>query len=89
VTTVERLQGALNGLGLKAIEARLEGLLEQAAKKDPSYADFLDHLLGCEVEARRGICALVCNWRICPFSRPSISSSLGFSPPSTNGKSGS
>jgi DNA replication protein DnaC len=53
VTTVERLQGALNGLGLKAIEARLEGLLEQAAKKDPSYADFLDHLLGCEVEARR------------------------------------
>jgi len=53
VTTVERLQGALNGLGLKAIEARLEGLLEQAAKKDPSYADFLDQLLGCEVEARR------------------------------------
>ena len=53
MTTVERLQGALNGLGLKAIEARLEGLLEQAAKKDPSYADFLDQLLGCEVEARR------------------------------------
>lgn len=53
MTTVERLQGTLNTLGLKAVEARLEGLLEQAAKKEPSYADFLDELLGCEVDARR------------------------------------
>src|SRR5262252_1747415 len=53
MTPVERLQTALNGLGLKAIEARLEGLLEQASKKEPSYADFLDELLSCEVEARR------------------------------------
>src|SRR5262249_15935004 len=35
------------------IEARLENLLEQAAKTEPSYADFLRDLLGCEVEARR------------------------------------
>src|ERR1700745_4036274 len=54
MTAVERLQGALNGLGLKAVEARLENLLEQATKKESSYADFLDELLGCEVEARRG-----------------------------------
>ena len=53
MTTIERLQGTLNGLGLKAIEARLEGLLEQAAKAEPSYADFLDQLLACEIEARR------------------------------------
>src|SRR5687767_15815768 len=53
MTTVERLQGTLNTLGLKAVEARLEGLLEQAAKKEPSYAEFLDELLGCEVDARR------------------------------------
>lgn len=53
MTTVERLQGTLNTLALKAVEARLEGLLEQAAKKEPSYADFLDELLGCEVDARR------------------------------------
>src|SRR3954452_9885512 len=53
MTPVERLQGTLNTLGLKAVEARLEGLLEQAAKKEPSYADFLDELLGCEVDARR------------------------------------
>jgi DNA replication protein DnaC len=39
--------------GLKAVEARLEGLLEQASKKELSYADFLDELLSCEVDARR------------------------------------
>jgi DNA replication protein DnaC len=53
MTTVERLQSTLNTLGLKAVEARLEGLLEQAAKKEPSYADFLDEFLSCEVDARR------------------------------------
>src|SRR5579884_1542644 len=53
MTPVERLQTMLNGLGLKAVEARLEGLLEQASKKEPSYADFLDELLSCEVDARR------------------------------------
>ena len=53
MTPVERLQTALNGLGLKAVEARLEGLLEQASKKEPNYADFLDELLSCEVDARR------------------------------------
>ncbi len=50
---IERLQNALTTSGLKAVEAGLEGLLEQAAKKEPTYAEFLDELLGCEVEARR------------------------------------
>ena len=50
---IERLQNALTTLGLKAVEARLDGLLEQAAKKEPTYAEFLDELLGCEVDARR------------------------------------
>jgi DNA replication protein DnaC len=53
MTAIERIQGALQALGLKAAEARLEGLLEQASKKEPSHADFLDELLACEVEARR------------------------------------
>jgi DNA replication protein DnaC len=53
MTPIERVQGALTSLGLKAVEARLEGLLEQAAKKEPSYAEFLEELLGCEVDARR------------------------------------
>ena len=50
---IERIQMALTTLGLKAVEARLEGLLEQASKKESSYADFLEELLGCEVDARR------------------------------------
>jgi DNA replication protein DnaC len=51
--SIKRIQHALQSLGLKSVEARLEALLEQASKKEPSYADFLDELLGCEVEARR------------------------------------
>lgn len=53
MTVIERLQGTLTTLGLKAVEGRLEALLEQAAKDNPSYADFLDQTLGAEVEARR------------------------------------
>jgi DNA replication protein DnaC len=53
MTPIERLHTSLTNLGLKAVEARLENLLEQASKKEPSYADFLEDLLGCEVEARR------------------------------------
>jgi DNA replication protein DnaC len=53
VTVVEQLQGTLKGLGLSAVEMRLENLLEQAAKKEPSYADFLLDLLNSEQEARR------------------------------------
>jgi DNA replication protein DnaC len=54
MTPFERLQGSLSTLGLKAVEARLEALLEQAAKGEPSYAEFLDEVLSCETEARRG-----------------------------------
>jgi len=53
MTPIERIQSALHTLGPKAVEPRLESLLEQAAKKEPSYADFLDELLTCEVDARR------------------------------------
>jgi DNA replication protein DnaC len=53
VTPIERIQASLQSLGLKAIEARLENLLEQASKKESSYADFVDELLACEVDARR------------------------------------
>ena len=35
------------------MQARLENLLEPAAQQAPSYADFLDASLHCEVEARR------------------------------------
>src|ERR1700752_4541069 len=52
-TPIRGLHTALETLGLKAVEARLENLLEQASKKESSYADFLDELLNWEVEARR------------------------------------
>ena len=35
-TPIEHLQSTLKGLGLTAVEARLENLLEQAAKNEPS-----------------------------------------------------
>ena len=53
MTAIEQLQEILTGLGLTALEARLEGLLEQAAKKDPSYGDFLLEVLTTESDARR------------------------------------
>jgi DNA replication protein DnaC len=53
MTAMEGLQATLNGLGLKAVEARLENLLELASKQEPSYAGFLQDLLNCEVDARR------------------------------------
>jgi len=53
MTAIEQLQETLTGLGLTALAARLEGLLEQAAKKEPSYGDFLLEVLSTESDARR------------------------------------
>jgi DNA replication protein DnaC len=53
MTAIEQLQETLSGLGLAAIQARLEGLLEQAAKKETSYGDFLLEVLTTESDARR------------------------------------
>jgi len=53
ITTIESLRSALTTLGLKTIENRLEGILEQAAKKEPSYGDFLLDVLSAEMDERR------------------------------------
>jgi len=53
MTTLERLHGALSALGLGAVEARVETLLERAAKQEPASADFLLEVVSAEVEARR------------------------------------
>jgi DNA replication protein DnaC len=53
MTPVEQLHKRLDTLGLKAIDARLEALLEQAAKAEPAYADFLLDVVRCEADARR------------------------------------
>ena len=53
MTTIERLQTALSGLGLTAIEARVEALLERASKQEPAYGDFLLEVMSAEADARR------------------------------------
>ena len=50
---IEQLRDSLSALSLTAIEARLENLLEQAAKAEPTYGDFLQQVLATEVDARR------------------------------------
>jgi hypothetical protein len=52
-TTVERLRTTLAGLSLTAIDARLETLLENASKKEPSYGDFLLEVMSAEADARK------------------------------------
>ena len=62
MTPIERLQTSLASLGLKAVEARLENLLEQASKKEPSYAEFLDELLAAKwMRAARATCVRACS----------------------------
>src|SRR4051794_5121314 len=53
MTTLVRLRTTLTGLSLTAIDARLETLLETAAKKESVYADFLLEVMSTEVDARR------------------------------------
>jgi DNA replication protein DnaC len=54
MTTIESLRTTLTTLGLKTVETRLESMLEEAAKKEPSYGDFLLDVLNAEVDERRG-----------------------------------
>jgi DNA replication protein DnaC len=49
---LERLRTACHRLRLYQMEGDLTTVLEQAAKRDISYADFLDELLGREVGAK-------------------------------------
>ncbi len=50
---LEQLETTLESLGLKAVQARLPNLLEQAAQQEPSYAEFLLEALKTEADARR------------------------------------
>lgn len=53
MTAVDQLHTTLEALSLKAIEARLEALLEAASKQEPAYADFLLDVVNTEADARR------------------------------------
>lgn len=50
---LERLHGALAALSLNEVDALLETHLEQAARQETTYADFLAPLLEAEVQARK------------------------------------
>jgi DNA replication protein DnaC len=52
-TTLEQLRSRLEALSLTAVDARLETLLETAAKQEPAYADFLLDVMNTESDARR------------------------------------
>ena len=49
---LEQLHTSLISLGLTEMDARLEGGLEAAAKRQSTYADFLAELLQAELDAR-------------------------------------
>ncbi|MFQ5793233.1 MAG: ATP-binding protein, partial [Acidobacteriota bacterium] len=49
---IERLQTHCHRLRLYQVEAELPNLLEQAAKKEASYSDFLDEILALEVQSK-------------------------------------
>lgn len=49
---LERLSAHCQRLRLHRVDAELSTLLEQAAKKDVSYADFLDEVLALELRAK-------------------------------------
>jgi DNA replication protein DnaC len=53
MTTIERLREATQALSLGAVDGRLEQLLEQAGKREPSYGDFLLEVLTAELDVRR------------------------------------
>lgn len=50
---LERLSAHCQRLRLHRVEVELPTLLDQAAKKDVSYADFLDQVLTRELEAKQ------------------------------------
>ncbi len=53
MTAIEKLHETLESLSLTAVGAKLDALLEQASKKEPSYGDFLLDTLTTELDARR------------------------------------
>lgn len=53
MTVIETLREKLAALSLTAVDQRLEALLEQAAKEETSYGDFLHQVLITELDARR------------------------------------
>ena len=48
-----RVEERLTRLRLGSVASRLDAILSQAARKEPTYLDFLDEVLGDELEAKQ------------------------------------
>ena len=81
---LQRLHAQCHRLRLYRVEAELTTLLEQAAKRELGYADFLDELLGLEIrsKAEKHLAMRVAMARF-PSTRPSTASTSNSSPRST------
>jgi DNA replication protein DnaC len=75
---LEQLHTSLVSLGLTEMDTRLESGLEAAAKRQPSYADFLRELLAAELEAR-GLRALQTRLRVANLPANKTLSQFDFS----------
>jgi len=67
-----RVEERLVKLYLKAVAQRLDAILSQAARTEPTYLDFLDQVLGEETEAKQ-------RKRVTIGRRPSQNGSISFS----------
>jgi DNA replication protein DnaC len=77
---LDRLRTHCHRLRLYQIEAELAALLEQAAKKDAPYSDFLDEILALEVQSKRQKhLTMRINMARFPFTRPWRASTSSFS----------
>lgn len=81
---IERLCAQCHRLRLYQVETELSTLLEQAAKKDVSYSDFLDELLALEVRSKtQKHLTMRINMARFPFHKTWRPLTLSFSLPST------
>src|SRR5689334_2635228 len=74
---LEQLHTSLISLGLTEMDARLEGGLEAAAKRQSTYADFLAELLQAELDAR-SLRALQTRLRVANLPAPKTLSQFDF-----------
>lgn len=52
-SSIERLQEQMKGLKLQRVAEELPGLLQEASKRELSYSDFLEELVGRELAAKQ------------------------------------
>lgn len=69
-----RVEERLVKLRLGTVAQRLDGILSQAARKEPTYLDFLDQILAEETEAKQGSAL---RWGITSAHFPAVKPGVG------------